>query len=483
MKRSLITLLAGLLSLSAIAIEIPGKQIYIPKELQDNNFESDTARWSYHRMSLTENFVIFWERGFGDDLQNPPRLEGRPMSIDLKNLEQKLERFYRFYRDTLHFIGPGSNAEKYRMMVMLNYSLEGTAYGGDYDEFIGAFWVAPNRLQDKTLNCVAHELGHSFQMQVHCDKKSQAGRPSTATDQFIDTQDAEQPEQGRWFGGGFFEMTSQWMLWHVNPYWVRDEHYHWQAYQHTPHKAFLHWENVYHSPYVLEWWSQNHGLDIIGDIYKNARNPEDPADAFMRLTKMTLGQFSDDLFEANRHTVFLDFTHAREQTRPFVGGFQTTLVDEDFGWHRTTPEAGGNWLRILPGQCPETGGFNAIALQIPSRGQRVAIDFEGLAGSIAAQKTAALPSDTAYHISHPEVAGWRYGFVALLADGTCAYSPIYNKVRGRATFDAPAAQDVRQLYFVVMGAPTNRHPESAQPRRRGRRPAPDAQWPYRIRQR
>ena len=38
------------------------------------------------------------------------------------------------------------------MMVMINYSLEGTAYGGDYDGEIGALWIAPNRVQDEKLN-------------------------------------------------------------------------------------------------------------------------------------------------------------------------------------------------------------------------------------------------------------------------------------------------------------------------------------------
>ena len=36
-------------------------------------------------------------------------------------------------------------------------------------------------------------------------------------------------------------MAAQWMLWHVNPYWVRDELYHWDAYRRQPHKAFLSW--------------------------------------------------------------------------------------------------------------------------------------------------------------------------------------------------------------------------------------------------
>ena len=56
------------------------------------------------------------------------------------------------------------------MMVMINYSLEGTAYGGDYDGEIGALWIAPNRVQDEKLNCIAHELGHSLQSQITCGR-------------------------------------------------------------------------------------------------------------------------------------------------------------------------------------------------------------------------------------------------------------------------------------------------------------------------
>ena len=68
---------------------------------------------------------------------------------------------------------------------MVNYSLDGTAYGGTYDDFIGALWVTPNRIQNKKLNCLAHELGHSFQLQIMADKTGEA--------------------RG---GSGFFEMTS-----------------------------------------------------------------------------------------------------------------------------------------------------------------------------------------------------------------------------------------------------------------------------------
>ena len=120
------------------------------------------------------------------------------------------------------------------MMVMLMYSLDGTAYGGAYDNKIGAFWAAPNRLQDPNLNAVAHELGHSFQLQMLADGSSCWGEKQ----------------------GGFFEMTSQWMLWQVNPNWIAEETYHWDAFKQASHKAFLHDENVYRSPYVLEYWSE-----------------------------------------------------------------------------------------------------------------------------------------------------------------------------------------------------------------------------------
>ena len=103
----------------------PGKAIYQPKEFAGQDWYSDTSRYSYRRMSCTDNLAIFWEKGFGNDLAAPPDLEGHPMAVDLENLKYQLERFYLFYRDSLKFVKPGSQSEKYRMMAMIQYSLEG----------------------------------------------------------------------------------------------------------------------------------------------------------------------------------------------------------------------------------------------------------------------------------------------------------------------------------------------------------------------
>ena len=100
-------------------------------------------------MAYTENFIIFWEKGFGNDLSNPPQLEGHSMKVNLPNLKEKLESFYTYFYHTLQFAKQGSKCDKYRMMVMINYSLEGTAYGGDYDGQIGALWITPNRYRTR----------------------------------------------------------------------------------------------------------------------------------------------------------------------------------------------------------------------------------------------------------------------------------------------------------------------------------------------
>ena len=44
------------------------KEIYIPKDLQEMDLNDPESEYSYERMALTENFAIFWEKGFGNYL-------------------------------------------------------------------------------------------------------------------------------------------------------------------------------------------------------------------------------------------------------------------------------------------------------------------------------------------------------------------------------------------------------------------------------
>ena len=367
----------------------PRKQVFIPEDMKGMNLQSDTSRWSMKRSLQTDDIIVMWEKGFGNDLSNPPALEGKPMKFDLQQLTRRVQQFYDYYRDTLQFLSPGSKAEKYKMMVMVNYSLDGTAYGGTYDDFIGALWVAPNRIQDATMNCMAHELGHSFQLQIPADKAGEA-----------------------WGGSGFYEMTSQWMLWQVNPWWLRDENYHFEDFKRLTHKAYLSMANIYHSPYVIQWWSDLHGKPSIADLYRNGKRGEDPVITYKRLYRLSQRQFCDEMFLGYQHLLNFDFKHARKETRPYACTFDSPVKDLGGGWQ-------------APVDTLEEYGFNAIRLDHLSADRplkKVSVKMQGKQ--------------------------LRYGFVAVTASGKSIYSPV-----NASSFLLPRDEQVAHLYLLVMGAP------------------------------
>ena len=365
------------------------KKLYIPKDLQGMNLKADTSKWSLNRSIETDDLIFMWERGFGNDVSNPPQLKGHDMSFNLLNLRDRIQTFYHFFRDTLGFVTPNyqSKADHYKMMVMVNYSLDGTAYGGTYDNFIGALWVAPNRIQDTKMNCMAHELGHSFQAQIMADSIGQC-----------------------WGGTGFFEMASQWMLWQVNPDWITDENYHFEAFKTLTHKAFLHMDNIYHSPYVLQWWSDLHGRQFIAELFRQGVIGEDPVMTYKRMNGLSQSAFCDEMFHGYQHLVNFDFTHAYKETRQYAATFNTELETCSNGWLR-------------PKSLPEGYGFNAIKLD----------DRINLNSPI-------------FHL-HLRGNQLRYGFVGITTNGESIYSDV------NATSFTSNGQPLKHLYLIIMGAP------------------------------
>ncbi len=407
-----------------------GKAVYIPNELREMDLNDPNSKWSYHRMVETPNVVLFWAPGFGENITEAPDLEGQNMKVDLANLLAKLEHFYKFYYNDLGFVKPGTKADKYKMMVMLDYSLEGTAYGGDYDGQIGALWIAPNRVQDKTLNCIAHELGHSFQLQISCDGEGEA-----------------------WGGAGIFEMAAQWMLWQVNPDWQTDENYHLNAFRDLTHKAFLHIDNIYHSPYVLELWGEKHGRPFIAELFRQGKAGEDPVMTYKRLTGISQKEFNDEMWHNYARMINWDIDRVRPNSRQYANNWNTKLVD-----------AGSGWQRVDVVNAPENYGFNAIPLPVPASGESLTVDFRGEAGR------------KGYFTKNRNKAGWRYGIVAVDADGNASYGEMQSAAKGSISYVAPADKKIEHLWLVVMGAPTE-HWSNID----GEENPGDAQWPYSIR--
>lgn len=66
-----------------------------------------------------------------------------------------------------------------------------------------------------------------------------------------------------------------------------------------------------------------------------------------------------------------------------------------------------------------------IVLNVPSAGVKVSADFVGMAGA------------DGYRKKNVDKAGWRYGFVAYLENGSCVYSDISQRKRARLFLNVP----------------------------------------------
>ena len=216
--------------------------------------------------------------------------------------------------------------------------------------------------------------------------------------------------------------------------------------------------NIYHTPYVIEFWGEKRGLKHISDLYRQGKRGEDPAMTYMRLNGLTQEQFCDEMYEASSHIINLDFKRAWDETRPYANKFSTSLIEGEGGWKYVSPE-----------QCPENYGFNAVALPVPAAGETLKVEFKGCAGM------------DGYKNADPSKAGWRYGFVAVRQDnGESVYGEMNSAHEGEISFEAPEAP-LSHLWLVVMGAPAEHkmNPFSFNPEENA--DIFDDQWPYAVR--
>lgn len=416
-------------------VEVTEKTIYYPDSAwnisPNNDYKNDTSQFSLNRMIKTENLVTFWEKGFGND---PATCNDEKFRFPIHDVIQETEKMFVFYRDSLKFVEKGKSlTDKYPMMLYIYYNEDGTVYGGGSDEKVGIMWISPNRVKSSPYGAMAHELGHAFQYMVSCD-----GNWGFSTT----------PEGS--FGQTIFEMTSQYMLWQYYPEWITFEKYHLDGFMAKTHKAFLHEDNCYHSPFVLEYWSQKHGIDFIGQLWRDSQKGEDAVMTYKRKTGLSQSEFNDEIFDAYRRFITWDMDRIREVSKDYANQHTSKMLETKNGWFKIAQE-----------RCPENYGYNGIQLNVPDVGTEINLDFKGIVG------------DSDYRSINIDKAGWRYGFVAYKENGERVYSPIYSDTEGQAKFVVP--EYTQYLWLVVSGAPTE-HWEHLW----DGKPENDEQWPYQI---
>lgn len=395
---------------------------------ENNDYTDPESDFSFARMVEGPNVAIFWHREYGDVPMNNPD-ESR--TFNPYRMLEETERYYRYYVDELEYVRKGrSITDNNKLLVYVFGGDGGTAFGGGADD-VGIFWTPAVRVNREPYGVIAHELAHSFQ--------------------FLSRADA-----GTGARGGIGEMAAQYFLWQVLPEWQEFENYHLEDFMGKTHYAFMHGTNIYHSPYVIEYWSNKHGLTFWGELNRNTEPGEDVVETYKRMQRMSQEEFNDEMFDAVRRFITWDIPRIQDVSRPYRNQHESEVI-----------AAGDGWYRIAPSRAPQNYGYNGIELVVPEAGTEVRLQFRGMAGA------------QGYDARNVELAGWRYGFVAYKNDESRVYSDTWKASEATVSFTVP--DNTEHLWLVVMGAPEAHFPVIR--RRRGGNdsdePAEEA-WPYRI---
>ncbi|MDR1414716.1 MAG: DUF6055 domain-containing protein [Odoribacteraceae bacterium] len=436
-----------------------GKQIYKPvqENIRQQDFYSETSSWSYHRMASSENIVVFWEPGFGDD----PNSAALPadLRVDIADLLAKGEQYYAFYRDSLRFVAPGaSRTDSLKMIVRVLYQTEWAAYGGGYDYVIGGLWVNPATMHPVG-QTIAHEFGHTFQYQVNAD--GMWGYNNTTDG------------GGHGAIGFFWEACAQYMSWQLCPDNLTDQL---PTFLANTHKGFAHEWTRYQSFLLVEQWRVLHGREFLASVWRGAIKPEDPVQTYQRVTSITQSRFNDEVWESAARNITWDYPLGahfrdainRESAAAKASWFthKTRLRDNGDGYLIVAPDTTtrdhGTSLNIT--LAPHDYGYNAIPLTVPAAGVTVTVDFKGVRG------------DSRYKTFDDPRAGWRHGFVGVKADG---WTPVYGQMQRDdediLAFTVPSDAPLSQLWLVVSGAPVSHKPHVWDDNA-----ANDEEYPYKV---
>ncbi|PWK78724.1 uncharacterized protein DUF4859 [Mucilaginibacter oryzae] len=409
--------------------------IYIPKEFKQLNFNDSTSTWNYRHSKQSEHFIVFWDLKYGSDSPNSAKVPSQ-YRVDIDDLLQKAELFYQMNINTLKFadVEKGkSNLAKYKMLIFLYYEDQWRATGAGYDDVIGALWISPAAVKPVG-SVLAHEIGHCFQYQIFCDEGGSSGFRYGFGDK---------P------GNAFWEQTAQWQSFQSYPSEVFTT-YDFGVYLDNCHRHINHEDMRYASYFIHYYWASKHGIDIIGKIWRQALKPEDPIQAYMRITGINTEQLNDEIYDGAAKFVTWDLDALRDLGANYIGR-------QPYEFDKLSDGS----FQVKYTRCPGTTGYNIVPLKVPASGTVINAQFTGL------------PNASGYNHVDASVAGWRYGYVALLNNGTRVYSPMSKGITGQSAFTVPA--NCSKIWFVVTGAPSTYAQHAWDDDNTN-----DEQWPYKV---
>lgn len=382
----------------------------------DADLKKTTSQWCYERSLQSKHWILFWEAGYG--MTAPSVVPG---------ILETADKIFEFYADSLKYITINqgkSKTDTYKMIIRLRHTTDWEASGSGIDNMIGLLTLSNGAHTSRSGQTVAHEIGHCFQYQTHCDNNNNNGWMYNWGQSTLNV---------------FWEMCAQWQAYKFYP----DMQFNNEWFTNTInglHRHPLCVDLRYNNFFIQDYMCHKHGMDFLGRMWNESKKPEDPLQAYMRLTmsglsSQKLSQLGDEMWEYGARMTTFDMDPIRDRGKSSINKRnQTALVN-----------AGDGFWSPTAANCIENFGNNAIRLNAPSTEKTIYAELVGQAGK-------------AGYTSHNKTkAGWRVGFVALQKDGTRLYSEVgtatYKDSVTIVSFDCPAK--CSYVWLVVSGAPTS----------------------------
>ena len=382
----------------------------------DAQLKNNTSQWSYERSLQSKHWILFWEAGYGTQI--PPAVE---------TILDNADKIFEFYADSLKFITTNqgkSKTDTYKMIIRLRYTDEWEASGSGIDDKIGLLTLSRWAYTSRDGQTVAHEIGHCFQYQTHCDNNDQNGWMYNWGTSTLNV---------------FWEMCAQWQAYKFYPQMQFNNEWFTNTINGL-HRHPLCVDLRYNNYFIQDYFCHKHGMDIIAQMWNKCKSPDDPLQTYMKLTMSgttaeKLDQLNNEMWEYGARMTTFDLDPIRDRGKSSIGKrSQTALTSDSEGFFSPTAA-----------NCIENFGHNAIRLNVPYGGKTVYVELVGEAGK------------SGYTTYNKTKAGWKFGFVALQKDGTRIYGDIatatYNEPEQLLSFECPA--NCSYLWLVVSGAPTS----------------------------
>jgi hypothetical protein len=349
---------------------------------------------------------------------------------------EHLEYVWSYFLDTLDFPEPdcaSATKRKANIFVAAEYGLSG---GVDDAGNIG-MWIGPGGLKDRF--GLAHELTHSLQ---------------GGTGAFRDTP----------YAGWLWESHANWMTvqlpefranTHCSVLSVNYPH----LYYGSTRVRYCNWQFLEHLKNRLSYGA-------INDMWRRApkrgtpgADVADPIEVLMRNQRWSVAQLNDAFGEWAMHNAHWDYRNpdGSDQGAIYRAEYGDYAFHPDSPLRTTTLDAldlARRRFAVPADWAPQRWGYNLVPLHADQGAIEISATFRGVVQSAPA--VTALPglADEPATIPSPD-SDWRWGLVAVDADGTSRYTPLQRGADGTATIALrPGDQG---LYLVVVGTPSRFH--------------------------